>query len=258
MGRRPCCEKMGMKKGPWSAEEDRILIDYIRLHGHPNWRALPKLAGLLRCGKSCRLRWINYLRPDIKRGNFTPQEEETIINLHQVLGNRWSAIAAKLPGRTDNEIKNVWHTHLKKRLQQNQDQNNSNTICNSDEKISDHMDAKRPTSPQQQSTSSTNISAVTTSGNNNDTSNSNKDSATSSENVLALIDESFWSEVVSMDCNISVDDNKDQKIQNWEGSLDRNDKGYNYSRLCNHDTELWFDLLTSSRIVGEISDISEF
>ncbi|KAK9287857.1 hypothetical protein L1049_016299 [Liquidambar formosana] len=120
MGRAPCCEKMGLKKGPWTPQEDQILIAHIQKQGHGNWRALPKQAGLLRCGKSCRLRWANYLRPDIKRGNFSREEEETILKLHEILGNKWSAIAARLPGRTDNEIKNVWHTHLKKKLKQNQ------------------------------------------------------------------------------------------------------------------------------------------
>ncbi|KAK4284972.1 hypothetical protein QN277_001730 [Acacia crassicarpa] len=108
----------GLKKGPWTAEEDRILVDYIEKNGHGSWRALPKLAGLNRCGKSCRLRWTNYLRPDIKRGNFSDQEQQLIINLHAVLGNKWSTIAAHLPGRTDNEIKNLWNTHLKKKLLQ--------------------------------------------------------------------------------------------------------------------------------------------
>ncbi|CAM0956785.1 unnamed protein product [Alopecurus aequalis] len=120
MGRAPCCDKEGLRRGAWSPEEDQLLADYIAQHGHPNWRALPKHAGLLRCGKSCRLRWINYLRPDIKRGNFTVDEEDRIIRLHQSLGNRWSTIAAQLPGRTDNEIKNVWHTHLKKRVEDDQ------------------------------------------------------------------------------------------------------------------------------------------
>lgn len=89
MVRAPCCEKMGLKKGPWTPEEDQILMSYIQKHGHGNWRALPKLAGLLRCGKSCRLRWINYLRPDIKRGNFSSEEEEIIIKMHELLGNRY-------------------------------------------------------------------------------------------------------------------------------------------------------------------------
>lgn len=116
MGRAPCCEKIGLKRGPWTPEEDQKLVTYINENGHGSWRALPKKAGLLRCGKSCRLRWTNYLRPDIKRGEFSLAEEQTIIQLHALLGNRWSAIASHLPKRTDNEIKNYWNTHLKKKL----------------------------------------------------------------------------------------------------------------------------------------------
>ncbi|KAK4491691.1 hypothetical protein RD792_002457 [Penstemon davidsonii] len=117
MGRAPCCDqKDGLKKGPWTPEEDQKLIDYIHKNGCGNWRTLPKNAGLQRCGKSCRLRWTNYLRPDIKRGRFSFEEEEAIIQLHSILGNKWSAIAARLPGRTDNEIKNYWNTHIRKRL----------------------------------------------------------------------------------------------------------------------------------------------
>ncbi|KAK9743266.1 hypothetical protein RND81_03G227500 [Saponaria officinalis] len=130
-GRRPCCDKAGVKKGPWSQAEDFKLISFIGKHGHSNWRALPKLAGLARCGKSCRLRWVNYLRPDLKRGNFTLQEEEAIIKLHQELGNKWSKIASKFPGRTDNEIKNVWNTHLKKRIKAKESDKNSSESCNS-------------------------------------------------------------------------------------------------------------------------------
>ncbi|XP_062194559.1 MYB-like transcription factor ODO1 [Phragmites australis] len=116
MGRQPCCDKLGVKRGPWTAEEDRKLINFILTNGHCCWRAVPKLAGLLRCGKSCRLRWTNYLRPDLKRGLLTDAEEQVVIDLHAKLGNRWSKIAAKLPGRTDNEIKNHWNTHIKKKL----------------------------------------------------------------------------------------------------------------------------------------------
>ncbi|KAK5810761.1 myb-related protein 308-like [Gossypium arboreum] len=116
MGRAPCCSKVGLHRGPWSPKEDKLLVNYIQSHGEGNWKSLPKKAGLLRCGKSCRLRWMNYLRPDIKRGNITPEEDDLIIRLHSLLGNRWSLIAGRLPGRTDNEIKNYWNCHLSKRL----------------------------------------------------------------------------------------------------------------------------------------------
>ncbi|KAF5819063.1 putative transcription factor MYB family [Helianthus annuus] len=116
MGRQPCCDKLGVKKGPWTAEEDNKLINFILTNGQCCWRAVPKLAGLRRCGKSCRLRWTNYLRPDLKRGLLSESEEQLVIDLHARLGNRWSKIAARLPGRTDNEIKNHWNTHIKKKL----------------------------------------------------------------------------------------------------------------------------------------------
>lgn len=88
MGRAPCCEKVGLRRGRWTKEEDEKLARYIRENGEGAWRSMPKNAGLLRCGKSCRLRWINYLRADHKRGNISPQEEDIILNLHATLGNR--------------------------------------------------------------------------------------------------------------------------------------------------------------------------
>ncbi|RDX74119.1 Transcription factor MYB80, partial [Mucuna pruriens] len=116
MGRIPCCEKDNVKRGQWTPEEDNKLSSYIAQHGTRNWRLIPKNAGLQRCGKSCRLRWTNYLRPDLKHGQFSDPEEQTIVKLHSVFGNRWSLIAAQLPGRTDNDVKNHWNTKLKKKL----------------------------------------------------------------------------------------------------------------------------------------------
>ncbi|XP_076953060.1 uncharacterized protein LOC143627043 [Bidens hawaiensis] len=109
------------KKGLWSPDEDQKLTHYVMNYGHGCWSSVPVNAGLERNGKSCRLRWINYLRPGLKRGAFSSQEDETILTLHGLLGNklsliRWTQISQYLSGMTDNEIKNYWHSHLKKRV----------------------------------------------------------------------------------------------------------------------------------------------
>uniref|UniRef100_A0A803PJ34 Uncharacterized protein n=1 Tax=Cannabis sativa TaxID=3483 RepID=A0A803PJ34_CANSA len=118
-------EEIELRRGPWTLEEDTLLIHYISLHGEGHWNLLAKRAGLKRTGKSCRLRWLNYLKPDIKRGNLTPQEQLLILELHSKWGNRWSRIAQHLPGRTDNEIKNYWRTRVQKQARQLNIESNS-------------------------------------------------------------------------------------------------------------------------------------
>ncbi|KAL5718212.1 hypothetical protein ACHQM5_011141 [Ranunculus cassubicifolius] len=108
--------KRSVNKGAWTLEEDQRLAEYIEIHGAKKWKSVAVKAGLNRCEKSCRLRWLNYLRPNIKRGSFTDQEQDLIIRLHKLLGNRWSLIAGRLPGRTDNDVKNYWNSHLSKKM----------------------------------------------------------------------------------------------------------------------------------------------
>ncbi|KAF7046516.1 hypothetical protein CFC21_055541 [Triticum aestivum] len=105
-----------LKKGPWTPEEDKLLVDYIQKNGMGNWGAIRRLTGLDRCSKSCRLRWTRHLRTNIKRGGFTDDEGKLIIQLHSILGNKWAQIAEKMPGKTDNDIKNYWNMHLRKKL----------------------------------------------------------------------------------------------------------------------------------------------
>ncbi|XVE78577.1 hypothetical protein DITRI_Ditri13aG0157000 [Diplodiscus trichospermus] len=114
--------KQRWRKGPWTPEEDKLLAEYVNLNGGGRWSSVARSAGLNRSGKCCRLRWVNYLRPGLKRGYITPQEEGIIIELHAIWGNKWSTIAKYLPGRTDNEIKNYWRTHFRKKERSSQKQ----------------------------------------------------------------------------------------------------------------------------------------
>ncbi|XP_042436913.1 transcription factor MYB2-like [Zingiber officinale] len=107
-----------LRRGPWTVDEDLLLVNYVAQHGQGRWNALARSAGLKRTGKSCRFRWLNYLRPDVRRGNITPEEQLIIVELHSRWGNRWSKIARFLPGRTDNEIKNYWRTRVQKHVKQ--------------------------------------------------------------------------------------------------------------------------------------------
>ncbi|KAM3373752.1 transcription factor MYB13 [Capsicum galapagoense] len=282
MGRTPCCEKLGLKRGPWSKEEDDLLINYINKNGHPNWRALPKLAGLLRCGKSCRLRWTNYLKPDIKRGNFTNEEEDTIIKLHQVLGNRWSTIAARLPGRTDNEIKNIWHTRLKKKISKSQahktpelqEETSMETSKSDEQNLDTHLEPENSnldihlesdnskdnseiSSPktnneiQQQSSSSVHSSSSISSSSEDACSNT---TATSPEltdqfmlDNLVEIDDDFWSEVLWT----TVDDSN-YNDNNFDLSLMEDNYQINPSL---NDNWFWDDLFTrSNELMLELSE----
>ncbi|KAK9269433.1 hypothetical protein L1049_001206 [Liquidambar formosana] len=128
--------KPQLKKGLWKPEEDLILKKYVETHGEGNWATVSERSGLMRGGKSCRLRWKNYLRPNIKHGMMSEAEEDLIIRMHKLLGNRWSLIAGRLPGRTDNEVKNYWNTHLNKRCPQGKrKKDDSNTTTSTNKKV---------------------------------------------------------------------------------------------------------------------------
>ncbi|KAL3378865.1 hypothetical protein AABB24_004675 [Solanum stoloniferum] len=186
MDKRTCdSQDVEVRKGPWTMEEDLILINYIANHGEGVWNSLARSAGLKRTGKSCRLRWLNYLRPNVRRGNITPEEQLLIMELHAKWGNRWSKIAKHLPGRTDNEIKNFWRTRIQKHIKQAE---NMNRISSN---ISEHNNI------QQASTSQTSTSLAdsieTYSGNNNNNNNNKNNMGTTFHHQGNFPNENIWS-----------------------------------------------------------------
>ncbi|XP_027930005.1 transcription factor MYB90-like [Vigna unguiculata] len=123
-------EFSGVRKGAWSKFEDELLKACVHLYGEGQWHLVPQRAGLKRCRKSCRLRWLNYLKPNIKRGDFSEDEVDLMIKLHKLLGNRWSLIAGRLPGRTSNDVKNYWITYTRRK---SHSQNKHNNVKQQDE-----------------------------------------------------------------------------------------------------------------------------
>ncbi|KAG9153790.1 hypothetical protein Leryth_005918 [Lithospermum erythrorhizon] len=105
---------VSFKKGPWTKAEDEVLMRVVHELGSNDWVKIEMQSGLNRTSKSCRLRWKNHLQPHLKKGTFSFKEENDVIRMHYKYGNKWSLMAKRIPGRSDNEIKNFWHSRIKK------------------------------------------------------------------------------------------------------------------------------------------------
>ncbi len=101
---------VGKMKNMWTFIEDRLLRQLAEASPR-NWNAIAaSLPG--RTGKQCRERWLNHLRPNIRKGNWTEHEDKIILSEQKRIGNKWASIARLLPDRSDNSVKNRYHSTL--------------------------------------------------------------------------------------------------------------------------------------------------
>ncbi|GER26859.1 myb domain protein 103 [Striga asiatica] len=233
MGHHSCCNQQKVKRGLWSPEEDEKLIRYISTHGYGCWSEVPEKAGLQRCGKSCRLRWINYLRPDIRRGRFTPEEEKLIINLHGAVGNRWAHIASHLPGRTDNEIKNYWNSWIKKKIRKSSSTCSLTTSTNTINTLpkSDHQ----TTSSQFTASYSQNHQLEFLNHNNQEiTTKSSQLQENSATSLLPLPSPRFMFEIEGM---MSLNNNLNSRMDNNNNTIlqENNQETWQTNKMIRHD-----------------------
>jgi hypothetical protein len=114
------CLDPSIHKGPFTLEEDQLLVNYVVQFGAQNW---PRVTSFLpnRSAKQCRERWFNHLSPSIVKSEWSQQEDELIFQQFTLHGPKWSKIAKVVPGRSDNAIKNRWNSSVSRRIETTED-----------------------------------------------------------------------------------------------------------------------------------------
>lgn len=111
-------KKILVKKGQWSSQEDKLLEQWVKTNGPKNWEACGRfIQG--RKGKQCREHWNNCLNPELKKGNWGPEEDFLIMFFYEKCKGSWKKIIPLFDGRIENSIKNRFYSQLRKHATKN-------------------------------------------------------------------------------------------------------------------------------------------